>query len=126
MVIAQVPWLTILILLPLVAALLIPFLPIVRGTNNNLIRWYAISVGGLDLALMGYTFWAHYDATRTDFQIVETFPWIPSLGLNWTVSVDGLSAPLVLLAGLVTTLSMLSAWRVNRRPRLFYGLMLVL
>ena len=126
MAIAQVPWLTILILLPLVAALFIPLLPLVRGTNNNLIRWYAIGVGGLDLALMCYAFWAHYDATRADFQIVETFTWLPSLGLNWTVSVDGLSAPLVLLAGLVTTLSMLAAWRVNRRPRLFYGLMLVL
>jgi NAD(P)H-quinone oxidoreductase subunit 4 len=45
MAIAQVPWLTILILLPLVAALFMPFLPIVRGTNNNLIRWYAIGVG---------------------------------------------------------------------------------
>ena len=126
MAIAQVPWLTILILLPLVAALFIPLLPLVRGTNNNLIRWYAIGVGGLDLALMCYAFWAHYDATRADFQIVETLTWLPSLGLNWTVSVDGLSAPLVLLAGLVTTLSMLAAWRVNRRPRLFYGLMLVL
>ena len=122
----QVPWLTILILLPLVAALFMPFLPIVRGTNNNLIRWYAIGVGALDLALMGYIFWTHYDPSRADFQIVETFPWLPSFGLNWTVSVDGLSAPLVLLAGLVTTLSMLAAWRVNRRPRLFYGLMLVL
>jgi NAD(P)H-quinone oxidoreductase subunit 4 len=47
MAIAQVPWLTILILLPLIAALVMPFLPLVRGTNNNLIRWYAISVGGL-------------------------------------------------------------------------------
>ncbi|MGF1521873.1 MAG: NAD(P)H-quinone oxidoreductase subunit 4 [Leptolyngbyaceae cyanobacterium] len=126
MVLPQVPWLTILVLLPLVAALSIPLLPLVRGTNNNLIRWYAIGVGGLDLALMCYVFWAHYDATLADFQIVETFAWIPSLGLNWTVSVDGLSAPLVLLAGFVTTLSMLAAWRVNRRPRLFYTLMLVL
>ncbi|MBE7384599.1 MAG: NAD(P)H-quinone oxidoreductase subunit 4 [Leptolyngbya sp. SIO1E4] len=126
MAIAQVPWLTLLIGLPLVAALFIPLLPLLPGTNNNLVRWYAVGVGGLDLALMGYTFWTHYDATRADFQIVETFTWIPSLGLNWTVSVDGLSAPLVLLAGLVTTLSMLAAWRVNRRPRLFYGLMLVL
>ena len=126
MVNAQVPWLTILILLPLVAALLMPLLPIVRGTNNNLIRRYAIGVGVLDLVLMCYAFWAHYDPTQADFQIVETFTWLPSLGLNWTVSVDGLSAPLVLLAGLVTTLSMLAAWRVNRRPRLFYGLMLVL
>jgi NAD(P)H-quinone oxidoreductase subunit 4 len=40
--------------------------------------------------------------------------------------VDGLSMPLVLLAGLVTTLSMLAAWRVDRRPRLFYALMLLL
>ena len=121
--IAQVPWLTIIVLLPLVAALLIPLLP---SKNENLFRWYALSIGGLDLALICYTFWAHYDATRADFQIVETFTWLPSLGLNWTVSVDGLSAPLVLLAGFVTTLSMLSAWQVNRRPRLFYGLILVL
>ena len=102
------------------------FLPIVRGTNNDLIRWYAVSVGWLELALMCYIFWAHYAPTQANFQIVETFAWIPALGQNWTVSVDGLSAPLVLLAGLVTTLSMLSAWRVNRRPRLFYSLMLVL
>lgn len=119
----QVPWLTIMVLLPLVAALLIPLLP---SKNENLFRWYAIGVGAVDLALMCYVFWTRYDATVADFQIVETFPWIPSLGLNWTVSVDGLSAPLVLLAGLVTTLSMASAWQVNRRPRLFYGLMLVL
>ncbi|MEM6434889.1 MAG: NAD(P)H-quinone oxidoreductase subunit 4 [Cyanobacteria bacterium P01_D01_bin.115] len=126
MTIAHFPWLTLLILLPLVAAMAMPFLPIVRGTNNDLIRWYAVSVGWLELALMCYIFWAHYDPTQANFQIVETFAWIPALGLNWTVSVDGLSAPLVLLAGLVTTLSMLSAWRVNRRPRLFYSLMLVL
>ncbi|MGD1932319.1 MAG: NAD(P)H-quinone oxidoreductase subunit 4 [Leptolyngbyaceae cyanobacterium] len=126
MTIAHFPWLTLLILLPLVAALAMPFLPVVRGTNNDLIRWYAVSVGWLELALMCYVFWAHYDPTQANFQIVETFAWIPALGLNWTVSVDGLSAPLVLLAGLVTTLSMLSAWRVNRRPRLFYSLMLVL
>ncbi|RUR84805.1 NAD(P)H-quinone oxidoreductase chain 4 1 [Nostoc sp. PCC 7120 = FACHB-418] len=34
--------------------------------------------------------------------------------------------PLVLLAGFVTTLSMLAAWQVNLKPRLFYFLMLVL
>lgn len=123
MAIAHFPWLTTLVLLPLVAALLIPLLP---SKSNNPVRWYALGVGFIDLALMCYAFWTHYDPTRADFQIVETFSWLPSLGLNWTVSVDGLSAPLVLLAGLVTTLSMFAAWRVDRRPQLFYALMLVL
>jgi NAD(P)H-quinone oxidoreductase subunit 4 len=126
MAIAHVPWLTILILLPLIAALFMPFCPSYAaptiigcaGTPSVLaaLTWrsWAMSFGPITMP------------PRPNFQIVETFPWLPALGLNWTVSVDGLSAPLVLLAGLVTTLSMLSAWRVNRRPRLFYSLMLVL
>jgi NAD(P)H-quinone oxidoreductase subunit 4 len=37
-----------------------------------------------------------------------------------------LSVPLVLLAGFVTTLAIFSAWQVDRRPKLFYALMLML
>jgi NAD(P)H-quinone oxidoreductase subunit 4 len=117
------PWLTAIILLPLVASLLIPVLPDKEGKQ---VRWYALGVGLADFALMCYTFWNHYDRASSTFQLVEQYAWIPQLGLNWSVSVDGLSAPLVLLAGLVTTLSMFAAWRVDRRPRLFYFLMLAL
>ncbi|KAM3098320.1 NAD(P)H-quinone oxidoreductase subunit 4 [Phormidesmis sp. 146-35] len=119
----QFPWLTTIVLLPLIASMLIPLLP---DKSGKLVRWYALGVGIADFALMCYTFWNHYDASSATFQLVETFAWMPQLGLNWTVSIDGLSAPLVLLAGFVTTLSMLAAWRVDRRPRLFYALMLVL
>lgn len=123
MVTVQFPWLTTLVLLPLVAALLIPLLP---DKSGKLVRSYALGVGIIDFVLMCYAFWTHYDASSAAFQMVEKFTWIPQLGLNWSVSVDGLSAPLVLLSGLVTTLSMFSAWRVDRRPKLFYSLMLVL
>ena len=75
---------------------------------------------------MGYAFWNNYDASSAQFQLNETYSWIPQLGVSWSVSVDGISAPLVLLAGFVTTLAMLSAWQVDRKPRLFYFLMLVL
>ncbi len=123
MMIDRFPWLTAIILLPLVAALLIPFLP---DKSGKVVRGYALGVGVADLALMCYTFWTHYDTSSAELQMVEKFTWIPQLGATWAVSVDGLSAPLVLLAGLVTTLSIFSAWRVDRRPRLFYALMLVL
>ncbi|MBW4643268.1 MAG: NAD(P)H-quinone oxidoreductase subunit 4 [Goleter apudmare HA4340-LM2] len=119
----QFPWLTAIVLLPLVASLLIPVLPDKDGKG---VRWYAMGVGIADFALMCYVFWQHYDVKSASFQLVESYAWIPQLGFNWAVSVDGLSVPLVLLAGFVTTLSMFSAWQVDRRPRLFYFLMLVL
>lgn len=117
------PWLTAIILLPLVASMLIPFLPDKEGKQ---VRWYALGVGIADFFLMCYAFWKHYDASSASFQLVEKYAWIPQINLNWAVSVDGVSVPLVLLAGLVTTLSMFAAWQVDRKPRLFYFLMLVL
>ena len=117
------PWLTAIVLLPLVASLLIPVLP---DKDGKLVRWYALGVGIADFVLMCYAFWNHYDASSATFQLAESYAWVPQLGLNWAVSVDGLSVPLVLLAGFVTTLAIFSAWQVDRRPRLFYALMLVL
>ena len=117
------PWLTAIVLFPLVASLFIPVLP---DKDGKLVRWYALGVGIADFILMCCAFWQHYDASNANFQLVENYVWMPQLGLNWAVSVDGISAPLVLLAGFVTTLAMFSAWQVDRRPKLFYFLMLVL
>ncbi|HEY9600543.1 MAG TPA: NAD(P)H-quinone oxidoreductase subunit 4 [Allocoleopsis sp.] len=119
----QFPWLTAIILLPLVASLAIPVLPDKEG---KYVRWYALGVGIADFVLMCYVFWKHFDASSATFQLVEQYAWVPQLGLNWAVSVDGLSVPLVLLAGLVTTLAIFAAWQVDFKPRLFYFLMLVL
>lgn len=119
----QFPWLTAIVLLPLVAAFIIPILPDKEGKT---VRWYALGVAIADLVLMSFVFWQNYDASNTSFQLADKYTWIPEIGLNWSVSVDGLSAPLVLLAGFVTTLAIFSAWQVDRKPRLFYFLMLLL
>ena len=119
----QFPWLTAIVLLPLIAAFLIPVLP---DRDGKTIRWYALGVGITDFLLMCYVFWQHYDASSASFQLMEKYAWVPQLGLNWAVSVDGLSVPLVLLSGLVSTLAIFAAWGVDRKPRLFYFLMLLL
>jgi NAD(P)H-quinone oxidoreductase subunit 4 len=121
--IQQFPWITTLILFPLIAALPIPILP---DKDGKTIRWYALGVGIADFALICYTFWKYYDPSNPNFQLVEQYSWIPQIGLSWSVSVDGLSLPLVLLAGFVTTLAIFSAWQVDHKPRLFYFLMLLL
>ncbi|MDJ0733433.1 MAG: NAD(P)H-quinone oxidoreductase subunit 4 [Nostocaceae cyanobacterium] len=117
------PWLTAIIMLPLVASFLIPVLP---DKDGKQVRWYALGVAIADFVLMCYAFWKHYDVSSATFQLAEKYAWVPQLGFNWAVSVDGISVPLVLLAGFVTTLSIFAAWQVNLKPRLFYFLMLVL
>ena len=123
MIAAQFPWLTAIVLFPLLASFVIPVLP---DKDGKLVRWYALGIGIADFILMCYAFWQHYDASNAGFQLVENYVWMSQIGLNWAVSVDGISAPLVLLAGFVTTLAIFSAWQVDRRPKLFYFLMLVL
>ncbi len=119
----QIPWLSIIILLPLLASLAIPLIPDQKGRT---VRWYALGVGLVDLLLMVYAFWSNYNLHSSTYQLVESYPWIPQLGLNWSLAVDGLSMPLVLLTGLITTLAILAAWNVTNKPRLFYFLMLVM
>lgn len=123
MIVDQFPWLTAIILLPLIASAFIPILP---DKDGNRVRLYALCVAIADFVLMCYAFWKHYDPSSATFQLTEKYAWVPQLGFNWAVSVDGLSVPLVLLAGLVTTLAIFAAWQVNIKPRLFYFLMLVL
>lgn len=119
----QFPWLTLLTLLPLVAAIPIPLLPDKYGKT---IRSYALGVGLLEFSLMVYAFWQHYDLSNPAFQLVETYAWLPQIGLSWSLALDGLAMPLVLLAGLVTTLAMFAAWKIQHKTRLFYFLMLVM
>ena len=119
----QFPWLTTIIALPLLASFLVPLIP---DKDGKRLRLYALGVGIADFVLMCYAFWQNYDASTASLQMAESYAWIPQIGLNWAVSVDGISMPLVLLAGFVSTLSILSAWRVDRKPRLFYFLMLLL
>lgn len=117
------PWLTTIILFPIVASLLIPFIP---DKDGKTLRWYSLIIGLIDFAFIVYAFYTQYDLNNPDLQLVESYSWIPQLDLKWSVGVDGLSMPLVLLTGFITTLAILAAWPVTFKPRLFYFLMLAM
>ncbi|MDJ0728291.1 MAG: proton-conducting transporter membrane subunit, partial [Prochloraceae cyanobacterium] len=117
------PWLTTILLFPLLAALAIPLIPDKEGKN---IRLYALGVGLADLFIAVTAFWQGFDIHNTDFQLVESYSWVPQIGINWSLAVDGISMPLIVLACLVTTLAILGSWQVKHKAKLFYALMLVM
>ena len=117
------PWLTTCILFPIAASL---FLPIIPDKDGKTVRWYALIIGLIDFAILVYGFYQDYDFGNPDLQLVESYSWIPQLDLNWSVGADGLSMPLILLTGFITTLAMMAAWPVTYKPKLFYFLMLAM
>ena len=121
--ITEFPWLTLLFLFPLIAALPIPWIPDKEGKT---VRWYALGVGLLEFIFITYSFWRFYDPQSPDLQLVESYSWLPQLGMHWSLAVDGLSLPLVLLSALVTTLAILASWKVSHKPRLYFFLLLVI
>lgn len=120
---AEFPWLTTIIALPLIGAFAIPFIPDKYGKN---IRNYSLIVALTNFCLIVYGFWQNYSIYDTNFQLQESYSWFPQIGLHWSLGVDGLSMPLIVLSGLISTLAILASWQVENKSKLYFFLLLVL
>jgi NADH-quinone oxidoreductase subunit M len=56
----------------------------------------------------------------------EEISWVPSLGISYSLGVDGLSAPMLLLTGLVTVAGVLISWKIEDRTREFMAFFMLL
>jgi NAD(P)H-quinone oxidoreductase subunit 4 len=128
---ANFPWLTTIILFPIAAALLIPFFPdegdkAEQEKTAKKVKWYALTIGLIDFALIVYAFYTGYDLSTPGLQLFESYTWVSQIDLRWSVGADGLSMPLIILTGFITTLAIMAAWPVTFKPKLFYFLMLAM
>jgi NAD(P)H-quinone oxidoreductase subunit 4 len=80
----------------------------------------------VDFALIVYAFYSGFDLSEPGLQLVESYTWLPQIDLKWSVGADGLSMPLIILTGFITTLATMAAWPVTLKPKLFYFLMLLM
>ena len=122
---ATFPWLSLIVLLPAAGALFMPLLP---GDDDQPSPWprnLALVVLLVDLLLMLVVFATRFDPSIESLQLVERVSWLPVIGLEWSLGADGLSAPLVVLSGLVTLLSVAASWSVQQKSRLYFALLLV-
>ena len=113
--------LTAVVFVPLAGALVIALF--LRG--DRLVRWFAVAVTVADLALAGAVF-AMYFQDREGFRLVEQHSWIEPLNIQYLMAVDGLSAPLVLLTGLLGMSAAFASWGIQTRVREYFVWLLVL
>jgi NADH-quinone oxidoreductase subunit M len=128
---AQIPFLTLLILAPLVGVLLIAVGAALRLderlTKIGTTLWSLTSLG------LAVVIWADFDPSLVSdqgqqgvVQFVEKIPWITAIRVDYFVGVDGISLPLVLLTTLLTPVALLASFNVTERVRAHYALLFLL
>src|SRR3954452_19464332 len=116
-------YLSILLFLPLVGALILLFVP---RQNDDAVRWIANIVAFVGFVI-SIPLWFWFNPQSGDFQLVERAPWIPSIGAEYFLGVDGLSTLLILLTTLMGFIAVLSSWTaITERVKEYYIFLLVL
>ena len=103
------PWLSLAIAAPLLAAALCAFLPAATRRGPMLL---ALAATGVSAAALIVT-WARFDSGK-GMQLVEEAEWIPSLDVAWRVGVDGMSLALAALTVVLFVVCVL--YGVGPRP----------
>src|SRR5215216_185701 len=125
------PVLSVITFTPIIAGVLILLLPAQRKNEAR-----AVALAAATFALI-LSFWVYfnYNQSAAGYQFVETYRWLPALGISLKFGVDGISAPLVLLTGVVMFTGVLISWGddnphvmagIQDRPREFFAFLFIL
>ncbi len=109
----HLPLLNLLVWLPPFGALLILlFAPKDRQAHTARAIALVISLITLFLCVL---LWAGFDTSTAKMQFVSFHHWIPTYNINYSLGVDGISAPLVILTCFTTLIVILASWQTVHR-----------
>ncbi len=115
--------LTLVLFLPLAGMLALLLIP---DGNARLIRLSA-SIASATVFIVSLFLFTGFHVNNSAFQLVERASWIPSIGAQFLIGVDGISLALILLTTLVSFLAVLCSWNsVPARAKLYYAMILLL
>ena len=107
---------------PFLWGVLLVFLP---GSRLHHIRLTSAAVAGVLMALTAYVFLV-YDHDVGGYQLTREVAWLDSLGVAFSLGVDGISVPMLLLTGIVGLTGVLVSWTVEDRAKEFFVLFFLL
>src|SRR5579884_576630 len=132
----MLPILSLITFLPLLGGIAVLLLP---REQRNAIRWTALCVAGanflLTLILMALYAQAHVtpgtlptnpSAPNGTFLFNEQLTWIPALGINYSLGVDGINLLLVVLTALLTAVCIGASFRIEQKVKNYMAFMLLL
>ncbi len=120
----NLPILSVITFLPLMGAIILIFL--IPKEKEALVKWLANIIAFADMLISFYMI-PYFDSSTLSMQFVERHKWIPQLGIEYFVGVDGISYLLVLLTTILGSIAILSSWSaITTRIKEYYIFMLIL
>ena len=115
--------LSLLLWIPIIAALIVGFVPGKIGSNKlrQLTTVFAVVIFAYSLWLL-----SQFDLSTSGWQFSEYLPWLEQIGVSYSLAVDGLSLPLLVLNSFLTIIAIYSIGENVQRPRLYYSLLLLI
>ncbi len=138
----QFPWLTLLVLIPLVGAVVVWLLPAGLAARAKHVA-LGVSLLTLVVGILATVAYASSGSSGSSgtgqFRLEEQHQWIPQFGVSYALGVDGIALALILMSLVLTPICLLAAWRdlpqhgdrgdgdtPDPREKSYFALMLVL
>ncbi|MFM1905630.1 MAG: hypothetical protein RIT32_426 [Actinomycetota bacterium] len=123
---SNLPYLSALILLPLLGSLLVFAIPAALGAART--KAVALFFSALTFALFVLAGLQFEIGTDDKFQLTENYEWIAAFGVSWSVGVDGLGLVMLGLVSILVPVVMLAAWKdvADDAAGKFFALVLLL
>ncbi|WP_017294661.1 NADH-quinone oxidoreductase subunit M [Geminocystis herdmanii] len=118
--------LNLLLIIPIIGAIIIGIIPNKKESNLSKNIAFTFSLITFIISLM---IGLNFDYQITGLQSQLSLEWLPFIGLNYTVGIDGLSLPLIILNCLIVTLSFYNGEVDSKKltkPKLYCILILLL
>lgn len=109
-------------LAPIIGAVALLFVP---ESKDKIIKTIAALAAGIALVLAFVTY-LNYNSQLGGMQFTEQYTWVQDFGINFSLGVDGLSMPMVLLTSIILFSGVFVSWKLEVRVKEFFFYMLVL
>jgi NADH-quinone oxidoreductase subunit M len=116
------PVLSLLILVPLLSSVAVLLLP---AASERFIKWFTVAATAVAFVL-SLVVAASFHVGSAGMQMLESVPWVPTVGMAYKVGIDGLSLPLIVLTTLLCLLSAIYTLRLTKQVKVFCFLLLLL
>lgn len=112
-----IPILSATILCPMIALLATLVTPAKRELEIKIVN----AICALFSVVFAVMTWIGYDQGAGGFQMIEDIPWLPTLGIHYTVGVDGAGVVLGALTAIVFFTGVLSMWTLDKRVKEYFA-----